>query len=240
MDPLPGQGMVEVTVQSCVEPLARRRRHAWLLATLTELIGDCAQAAGEVYRSLAEAPPTRSDVPVNLGVLAGLYQSASSRVDTARAQDAARRPSSVTREKEEDERTFAARCATTEAERVLVQAEDEDTKAPEPPRMIPSQTLTQCAAIALEDAGADFLTELLDDPVQAVKRAQELASTGEFTVDQIIDEASDTAVLCGLLSLHEAQRETDPSTAAATCLTATRHFALAVTVVSIDVPAATP
>ncbi|MEU9291939.1 hypothetical protein AB0D57_46995 [Streptomyces sp. NPDC048275] len=137
---------------------------------------------------------------MNLGLLAGLCQSASTRVDTARAQDAARWPASVTQEKDEDERTFAARCATTEAERVLVQAGYEDTKAPQPPRMTPSQPLMQCAAIALADTRADFLTELLDDPAQAIKRAQELASTGEFTVDQILDEATDTAVLSGLLA----------------------------------------
>ncbi|MFE6805391.1 hypothetical protein [Streptomyces sp. NPDC057696] len=40
------------------------------------------------------------------------------------------------------------------------------------------------AAGALADVGADFLADLLDDPVQAVKRAQEVASAGEFTVDQ--------------------------------------------------------
>ncbi|WP_330280529.1 MULTISPECIES: hypothetical protein [unclassified Streptomyces] len=56
MDPLPERGMDGVAAPNCAEPLARRRRHAWLLATLTELIGDCAQAAGEVYRAVAEAP----------------------------------------------------------------------------------------------------------------------------------------------------------------------------------------
>lgn len=73
MDPLPERGMDGVAAPNCAEPLARRRRHAWPLATLTELIGDCAQAAGEVYRPVAEAPPnTQTDVPVNLGVLGGL------------------------------------------------------------------------------------------------------------------------------------------------------------------------
>ncbi|MFG2368181.1 hypothetical protein ACGFY3_42240 [Streptomyces mirabilis] len=72
MDPLPERGMGAVTAPNCAEPLARRRRHTWLLATLTELIGDCAQAAGEVYRPVAEARPTRTDVTVNLGLFAGL------------------------------------------------------------------------------------------------------------------------------------------------------------------------
>ncbi|MFE2498963.1 hypothetical protein ACFXKS_34135 [Streptomyces scopuliridis] len=36
---------------------ARRRRHARLIAALTTLIGACAEAAGEVYRPIAAAPP---------------------------------------------------------------------------------------------------------------------------------------------------------------------------------------
>lgn len=147
MDPLPERGMDGVAAPNCAEPLARRRRHAWLLATLTELIGDCAQAAGEVYRPVAEAPPTQTDVPVNLGLLGGLCRYSG---DAARAQD-------------------AARCAITEAEGILAQADG-----------------------ALADVGADFLTDLLDDPAQAVKWVQERASTGEFTVDQILGEATDS------------------------------------------------
>jgi hypothetical protein len=60
----------------------------------------------------------------------------------------------------------SARCASTEKEAV------------------PAQT----------DVGADFLADLVDSPAQAVRRAQELASTGEFTVEQILDEAADSAV----------------------------------------------
>ena len=85
-----------------------------------------------------------------------------------------------------------------------------------------------------------LLTDLLDDPAQAVKRAQKLANTGQFTVDQILDEATDSAVLSGLLSLHGAQRQSDPSPAAAKCLAAAGHFALAVSVVLVHVPVATP
>ncbi|MET7356084.1 hypothetical protein [Streptomyces mirabilis] len=72
MDPLSERGMGGVSAPNYAEPFARRRRHAWLLATLTELIGDRAQAAGEVYRPVAEARPTRTDVAVNLGLFAGL------------------------------------------------------------------------------------------------------------------------------------------------------------------------
>lgn len=158
-------------------------------------MGDCARAAGEVYRPVAEAPPTRPDVPVNLGPLVGLCRSAGTRVEAARAED-------------------AARCASTEKEK----------------EGVPAQT----------DVGADFLADPLDSPAQAVKRAQELASAGEFTVDQIVDEATDSAALSGLLSLHEAERQSDPGTAAAKCLAATGHFAWAVSVISLDVPAAMP
>ncbi|MCX4409856.1 MULTISPECIES: hypothetical protein [unclassified Streptomyces] len=42
------------------------------------------------------------------------------------------------------------------------------------------------------------------------------------------------------MSLHEAQRRSDPSPAAAKCLAAAGHFALAVSVVLVLVPAATP
>jgi hypothetical protein len=178
---------------SRAEPLARRHRHAWLLATLTELIGDCARAAGEVYRPVAEAPPAGPDVAVNLGPLVGLCRSAGTRVETARARD-------------------AARCASTWKEAVSVQT----------------------------DVGADFLADLVDSPTQAVRRAQDLASTGEFTVDQILDEAADSAVLSGLLALHEVQRQSAPGAAVAKCLAATGHFALAASVISLDVPAAMP
>ncbi|MGW2052059.1 hypothetical protein ACWCPF_44145 [Streptomyces sp. NPDC001858] len=105
-------------------------------------------------------------------------------------------------------------------------------------RAVPGRPLTECAADALADLGADFLAELQDGPAQAVRRAQELVDTGEFTVDQldqILDEATDTAVLSGLLSLHEARLQSDPGTAAAKCLAATGHFALAVSVISVDV-----
>lgn len=216
---------------------ARRRRHARLIATLTSLIGDCAAAAGAVYEPIAEAPPEQTGVPVNLWPLAGLSLSASSRLDQARAQDAARWPAVVAKEQEDDGRTFAARCAAAEAERVLSEAGADEADRPGPAGAIPLPTVPQFAAMALAGVGADFLTALLDDPEQAIKQLREAASTGEFTVDQILDEAADTAVLAGLLALHKAQRESDsdPSTAAEGCLAATRHFALAVSVASADV-----
>ncbi|MFF4934886.1 hypothetical protein ACFY2H_39425 [Streptomyces griseofuscus] len=45
---------------------ARRRRHARLIAALTQLIGACAEAASAVYRPIAAAPPDQEGVEVNL------------------------------------------------------------------------------------------------------------------------------------------------------------------------------
>ncbi|MGW0844288.1 hypothetical protein ACWD26_29945 [Streptomyces sp. NPDC002787] len=220
---------------------ARRRRHARLIATLTDLIGDCAAAASAVYGPIADAPPEQANVPVDLWPLNALSHSASTRLDAARAQDVARWPAVVAKEKEDDQRTFAARCATAEAEQVLHEAAFGDASdRPQPPGAIPLPTAPQSAAMALAGVGADFLTELLDDPEQAISQVREMAGTGAFTADQILDEAADTAVLSGLLALREAQRESDPSTAAEGCLAASRHFALAVSVVSADVDEAAP
>ncbi|MFE7711624.1 hypothetical protein ACFU6I_39050 [Streptomyces sp. NPDC057486] len=58
--------------------------------------------------------------------------------------------------------------------------------------------------MALADAGADFLTELQDDPVQAARRAQELASAGEFTVDQILGPAWPSCPDCSRFTRHGA------------------------------------
>lgn len=219
---------------------ARRRRHARLIATLTDLIGDCAAAASAVYGPIADAPPEQANVPVDLWPLNALSHSASTRLDDARAQDVARWPAVVAKEKEDDQRTFAARCATAEAEQVLHEAAFGAADRPQPPGAIPLPTASQSAAMALAGVGADFLTELLDDPEQAISQVREMAGTGAFTADQILDEAADTAILSGLLALREAQRQSDPSTAAEGCLAASRHFALAGSVASADVEAPTP
>ncbi|MEV4505994.1 hypothetical protein [Streptomyces klenkii] len=220
---------------------SRRRRHARLIATLTDLIGDCAAAAGAVYRPVADAPPEQVDVPVDLWPLSALSLSASTRLDVARAQDAARWPTAVVQEQEDQQRTFAARCAAAEGEQILYEAEFGDTSGrPQPPGVIPLSTVLQSAAMALAGAGADFLTELLDDPEQAISRLHETAATGEFTTKEILDEATDMAVMSGLMSLREAQRMPAPSTAAEGCLAASRSFALAVFVASAEAEATTP
>lgn len=204
---------------------ARRRRNARLIATLTHLIGDCASAAGSVYGPIATAPPEQRDVPVALLPFTTLSRSAIRRLDAARAEDDARWTAVAAAEAENRDRTFAARCATAEAGEIVAGTQHGPI----------AFSAAQWAALAPIGAGSDFLTDLLDDPDQAVDRVRELAASGELTVDQILDEATDTAVLSGLLALRQAQNERDPSTAAETCLAASRHFALAIQVTSADI-----
>ncbi|MFE5841964.1 hypothetical protein ACFQ7N_09995 [Streptomyces niveus] len=204
---------------------ARRRRNARLIATLTHLIGDCASAAGSVYEPIATAPPEQRDVPVNLLRFTALSLSAVHRVDAARGEDDARWPDVAAAEAKDRDRTFAARCATAEAEGIVDGPQDGPI----------AFSAAQWAAIAPTGAGADFLTDVLDDPDRALRRVRELKATGELTADQILDEATDTAVLSGLLALHAAQNEQDPSTAAEACLAASRHFVLAIQVTSVDI-----
>ena len=216
-----------------LKSLARRRRHATLIATLTDLVGQCAAAAGAVYRPIAEAPPEQMDVIVSLRPIIELSsESVGMQLDEARAEDSARWPSIDTAEKEADERTFVARCAASEAESVLARLEEACVGSPGP---IPPPTAPQSAFQALVCVGMDFLAVLLEDPQRAIDQARKAAATGEFTVDQILDEATDTVILAGLLDLHGAGNECDPSKAAEACLAASRHFTLAVTLASADV-----
>ncbi|MFE9905756.1 hypothetical protein [Streptomyces achromogenes] len=59
-------------------------------------------------------------------------------------------------------------------------------------------------------------------------------ASGEFTEDEVLDDAVDSAVLFGLLTLQEVRTATDPSAAAALCLSAVSHIALAATLASAD------
>ncbi|MGQ4486048.1 hypothetical protein ACN6LM_002406 [Streptomyces sp. SAS_281] len=62
----------------------------------------------------------------------------------------------------------------------------------------------------------------------------ELTSGGELAVDEILDEAADTAVLACLLALEEARTAPDPSTAAGLRLGAIPRIILAVALASAD------
>ncbi|WP_405444558.1 hypothetical protein OG350_00760 [Streptomyces achromogenes] len=54
-------------------------------------------------------------------------------------------------------------------------------------------------------------------------------ASDEFTEDEVLDDAVDSAVLLGLLTMQEVRTATDPSAAAELCLSAVSHIALAVT-----------
>ncbi|WP_237533396.1 hypothetical protein [Streptomyces sp. SID685] len=90
------------------------------------------------------------------------------------------------------------------------------------------------AAMELASVGEDVAARWRHDPQEAVALVQELVASGEFTEDEILDDAVDSAVLIGLLTLQEVRTASDPSAAAELCLHAVPHFALAVTLASAD------
>ncbi|MEU7086919.1 hypothetical protein [Streptomyces achromogenes] len=59
-------------------------------------------------------------------------------------------------------------------------------------------------------------------------------ASGESTEGEVLDDAVDSAVLLGLLTLQEVRTATDPSAAAELCLSAVSHIALAATLASAD------
>ncbi|WP_079171026.1 hypothetical protein [Streptomyces sp. CC53] len=213
------------------EAPARRRRHARLIATLAELVGECASAALGVYGPIAYAPPRAGGVPVNVGGISGLALSAAERLDRAVAQDAARWPAEVSREDAHARDTFHRRCAAAEADQVVIDAQfgggsfSGEGTVPTPP---------QAAAMDLAEAGGEFLDALDPDPADALAFILGLTASGEYSARGVLDEATRTAVLRACLVLREAAREEDPSMAAERCLTASRHLALAVSAASID------
>ncbi|MEU1668509.1 hypothetical protein ABZ547_34005 [Streptomyces sparsogenes] len=205
---------------------ARRRRNARLIAALTQLIGACAEAAGTVYQPIADAPPDQEAVEVDLLPCIQVSLSAALLLDVARAEDDARWPASVTRERAAAGRTFAARCAVAAAGEVI-----------EPDG--PLGAHGQAAAMELASASEDVAARWRHDPEQAVALVQELVASDEFTEDEVLedevlDDAVDYAVLTGLLTLQEARTASDPSTAAELCLSAIPHIALAVTLASAE------
>ncbi|MGA5431218.1 hypothetical protein ACPCVL_31070 [Streptomyces koyangensis] len=92
----------------------------------------------------------------------------------------------------------------------------------------------QAAAMELASAGEDVAARWRHDPQEAVALVQELVASGEFTEDEVLDDAVDSAVLIGLLTLQEVRTASDPSAAAELCLHAVPHIALAVTLASAD------
>ncbi|MEU4898172.1 hypothetical protein AB0B12_39915 [Streptomyces sp. NPDC044780] len=83
-------------------------------------------------------------------------------------------------------------------------------------------------------AGDEVAARWLDDPQEAVALVRELVAGGEFSEEDVWDEAAGSALPAGLLALREARTTSDPGTAAELCLSAAPHFALAVTLASAN------
>lgn len=214
-----------------VEAPSRRRRHAALIATAAELVGECAQAAAAVYGPIADAPPEQEGVRVSLWPVAALAAGAPVRLDAAAIRDEERFPAPTAREDAEGRTTFRRRCALAEAESTLLDAQTGTGGTGE--GAVPLPTAEQTAAMGLTAAGADFL-EALEGPEDALALLAHLTRTGEYTAGEILDEATHTALVAALLIMQDAARERDPSTAAERCLHAARQLALVVIAASLD------
>ncbi|MFF9978246.1 hypothetical protein [Streptomyces erythrochromogenes] len=105
---------------------------------------------------------------------------------------------------------------------------------PPGPDEVALPTAEQAAAMELVSAGAEATARWQRDPREAVALVHELVAGGELAVEEILDEAVNTAVLMGLLTLQEAGNA-DPSAAAELFLSAVPHLTLAVTLDSADV-----
>ncbi|MEU6315687.1 hypothetical protein [Streptomyces sp. NPDC047014] len=208
---------------------ARRRRHARLIAALTTVVADCAEAAGAVYRPIAAAPPGDGEVVVDVLPCARISLTAATLLDRARAEDNARWPAVAAWERAQSRRTYGARCALAQADEVLEQGDPPGADGVELP------TVEQAAAMELVSAGGEVTARWQHDPREAVALVHELVAGGELAVEEILDEAVNTEVLTGLLALQEAGTAPDPGMAAELCLSAVPHFTLAVALASADI-----
>ncbi|GAA4680368.1 hypothetical protein GCM10023324_37970 [Streptomyces youssoufiensis] len=171
---------------------ARRRRHARLIAALTQLIGTCADAASAVYWLIATAPPGQEAVEVDLMPAKKVAGSAAILLDHARAEDRARWSAAVTREQEAATRTYAARFAVAAAQELAEQAAGLPVE-----HGLPLPTTHQSAAMGLASAGGEVAARWRTDPREAVALVRELVASGEHDVGEVLDSAVDSAVLTG-------------------------------------------
>ncbi|MEU9197733.1 hypothetical protein [Streptomyces hundungensis] len=205
---------------------ARRRRHSRLIAALTSAVGACASAAQALYQPVADAPPGQEAVVVDPLPVVYLSRTAALLLEAARAADDARWPAAVGREREQAERTSAARVALARAQKIV-----EEPGASWP---VPLPTAEQSAVIDLADVG-DRVAELWRaDPAQAVALVRELAAGGEFTAAEVLDAAVDATIGTALLALNDAGTTSDPSLMAERCLEAAPYLVLAVALASAD------
>ncbi|MEL5958351.1 hypothetical protein AADR41_26915 [Streptomyces sp. CLV115] len=147
-------------------------------------------------------------------------------LDRTHAEDEARWPTAVARERQETRRTYAARCAVAQAQQLVEQ--------PGPPgeHGVPEPTVHQAAVMDLTGAGDEMAPRWRNDPQGG--RLSELVAGGELAADEVLGQAVDSAVPTGLPAPQEACIASDPSTAVELCLSAVLHIALAVTLTSAD------
>ncbi|MFJ4674098.1 hypothetical protein [Kitasatospora purpeofusca] len=88
-------------------PLARRRRHARLIAALTSAVGACASATQAIYQPIADAPPGQEAVVVDPLPVLYLSHTAAPLLEAAQAEDEARWPAVVAWELKQARATFA-------------------------------------------------------------------------------------------------------------------------------------
>ncbi|MER5642150.1 hypothetical protein ABT095_35075 [Kitasatospora sp. NPDC002227] len=205
---------------------ARRRRHARLIAALTTTVGACATAAQALYQPVADAPPGQEAIVVDPLPVVYLSHTAAPLLEAARAEDDARWPAAVAQEREQAQRTNAARVALARAQEIV-----EEPGATWP---VPLPTAEQSAAIDLAGAGDQVAELWRDDPTKAAALVHELAACGEFTASEVLDAALDAAIGAGLLALNEASKASDPSMMAEQCLQAAPYLVLAVALASAD------
>ncbi|PAX82030.1 hypothetical protein CLM85_13930 [Streptomyces albidoflavus] len=205
---------------------ARRRRHARLIAALTRTVGACASAAQALYQPVADAPPGQEAVVVDPLPVIYLSHTAAPLLEAGRAEDDARWPAAVAWEREQAQRTNAARVALARAEEIV---EEPGLSWP-----VPLPTAEQGAVIDLAGAGDQVAELWRADPEQAVALVRELVAGREFMADEVLDAAVDAAIGAGLLALADAGTASDPSMMAEQCLEAVPYLVLAVALASAD------
>ncbi|MET9864507.1 hypothetical protein ABZY93_35300 [Streptomyces smyrnaeus] len=210
---------------------ARRRRHACLIATATQLVGECAQAAAAVYDPISQAPPDQEEVPVSLWPTHTLLHTGPGRLEAARAQDDTRWPQARDREQHACQASFERRCALIEAETVLLDAAfGFEDSTPDGPAQVPSPPLM--AAAGVTDAGLEIL-EAVDEPDRLFELLEQIRQDG-YAPEEVLDDALATVVADACLTLREATGQQDPSRTAEHCLSAARALAQIVTLACID------
>ena len=207
-----------------VDTPARRRRHARTISTATQLIEECAAAAGDVFHPIADA--LSSEVPVTLQRIVLLAAAASARLDAAAAEDTRVWRAQAVREADAVKAAFHSRCVTAEAETALASTQQQETL----PELEPEQT----AAIQLVETTTHFADVYTEAPDEAMAELRDLAATGEYIVAEVLDEAMRTELAAACTALRNAAQLRDPSSAAECVLQATRHLAQAVTFASLD------